>query len=158
MKDTGVYPISDVHAKADVQEKKETELDAIIRNIADIYQQMGLKRLKSPWLPPLPARLVRPEETKKKRQQPMFLLSDSPIIRKSSCKSLCSCRFSMRKTWRSTERPGLEKRPRSPLFCWRPPGGIHRIRCNFICSTSAAAACFLFENCTAPYRRLFSLG
>nr|WP_283163318.1 type VII secretion protein EssC [Sporolactobacillus mangiferae] len=60
VRDTGLYPISEIHANSKVQEKKETELEVIVQAIADLCQELGLKRLHSPWLEPLQARLVRP--------------------------------------------------------------------------------------------------
>ncbi|MDF2910018.1 MAG: essC [Sporolactobacillus laevolacticus] len=80
VRDTGLYPISEVHAKKAVQAKKETELEAVVQAIADLYQEMGLERLKSPWIAPLPVHLVRPAlaENLKKDDRFMIGLADHP--------------------------------------------------------------------------------
>ncbi|TGA99992.1 type VII secretion protein EssC [Sporolactobacillus shoreae] len=80
VRDTGLYPISEVHAKSKVEAKKETELDVIVQSIADLCDKMGIERLASPWLAPLPAHLVRPKASQedKKEDRIMIGLADHP--------------------------------------------------------------------------------
>lgn len=84
VKDTGLYPISEVHAKSQVQAKKETELDVVVRTIAGLYAEMGLKRLPSPWLAPLPVHLVRPEVVKTEGDLYAVGLADHPEAQKQT--------------------------------------------------------------------------
>ncbi|BBO00161.1 type VII secretion protein EssC [Sporolactobacillus terrae] len=74
VKDTGYYPISEVHANKEVQAKKQTELEAVVQAITALYRAMGLKRLRSPWLAPLPLHLVRPVAANRMKKQDQFLL------------------------------------------------------------------------------------
>jgi S-DNA-T family DNA segregation ATPase FtsK/SpoIIIE len=80
VRDTGFYPISEVHAKKEVQAKKETELEAVVDSIADLCHEMGLKRLRSPWIAPLPLHIVRPEAAKNTSKDDRFMigLADHP--------------------------------------------------------------------------------
>ncbi|MCO7127673.1 type VII secretion protein EssC [Sporolactobacillus shoreicorticis] len=76
VRDTGFYPISEVHAKKEVQAKKESELEAVVASIADLCQEMGVKRLRSPWIAPLPLHIVHTEAAKDDRF--MIGLADHP--------------------------------------------------------------------------------
>ncbi|WP_353949249.1 type VII secretion protein EssC [Sporolactobacillus sp. Y61] len=80
VRDTGLYPISEAHARTKAQEKKKTELEVIVQTIADLYHDMGLRRLPSPWLAPLPLHIVRPAATKEDEREDRFLigLADHP--------------------------------------------------------------------------------
>ncbi|GGL51995.1 type VII secretion protein EssC [Sporolactobacillus putidus] len=84
VKDTGLYPISEVHAKSQVQAKKETELDVVVRTIARLYAEMGLKRLPSPWIAPLPVHLVRPAALKEEGDFYAVGLADHPETQKQT--------------------------------------------------------------------------
>ncbi|MFX3616586.1 MAG: type VII secretion protein EssC [Sporolactobacillus sp.] len=72
VEDTGLYPISEAHAKKKVQAKKISELEQIVQTIADICQRNGVERLPSPWVAPLPIHQVRP--VAKEREKDAFLL------------------------------------------------------------------------------------
>ncbi|WP_332238748.1 type VII secretion protein EssC [Sporolactobacillus sp. KGMB 08714] len=84
VKDTGLYPISEVHAKSQVQAKKETELEAVVQAIAGLCAEMGLKRLPSPWLAPLPVHLVRPAALKEEGDLYAVGLADHPETQKQT--------------------------------------------------------------------------
>src|SRR5690625_3950631 len=60
--DLGLIPLSEVSAKESGGEKdKKTEIDAVVEEIVNIQHELQIPKLQSPWLPPLPERVVAPK-------------------------------------------------------------------------------------------------
>ncbi|MCM3491296.1 type VII secretion protein EssC [Alkalihalophilus marmarensis] len=60
--DLGLVQLSNVSAKVKrEQRKKQTEIEAIVSEIANVQSTMGIQKLQSPWLPPLASRLASEE-------------------------------------------------------------------------------------------------
>ncbi|MGX2958102.1 type VII secretion protein EssC [Peribacillus sp. JNUCC 23] len=57
--DLGLIPLSDVTASERKNKEVLTEIDMIVDKIEALQQSMGIKKLNSPWLPPLANRLSR---------------------------------------------------------------------------------------------------
>ncbi|MDR3364712.1 MAG: type VII secretion protein EssC [Clostridiales Family XIII bacterium] len=56
----GVLLNEDLSAAGEAQESKLTQLDAMVRHIAGLYEGLHIEAVEKPWLPPLPERLVSP--------------------------------------------------------------------------------------------------
>ncbi|UOQ94561.1 type VII secretion protein EssC [Halobacillus shinanisalinarum] len=77
--DLGLIRVSDVEAPTDQgQSRKLTEIEATVEQISEVQETMGLKKLASPWLPPLPARLFRQEDMKLEEGQFAVAFKDEP--------------------------------------------------------------------------------
>ncbi|RWZ54496.1 type VII secretion protein EssC [Halobacillus fulvus] len=59
--DLGLVRVSDVEIERDKKDQQQTEIEATVAEIASVQEDLGLKRLASPWLPPLSDRLYKPE-------------------------------------------------------------------------------------------------
>lgn len=56
--DLGLIPLSDVSAEDNRSEGKKTEIEAVVEEILHVQTQMNIEQLASPWLPPLPPRII----------------------------------------------------------------------------------------------------
>ncbi|MCA0171423.1 type VII secretion protein EssC [Bacillus sp. RAR_GA_16] len=75
--DLGLVPLSELSSSKESKKKKQSEIEIIVDKIVDVQQELGLKRLPSPWLPPLEKRLYRHDfESDKKKIT--FALLDEP--------------------------------------------------------------------------------
>jgi S-DNA-T family DNA segregation ATPase FtsK/SpoIIIE len=54
--DLGLIPLSEVAPEEKTTKERVTEIDAVTEEIAAVQERMGIKKLASPWLPPLPER------------------------------------------------------------------------------------------------------
>ncbi|MFC7373526.1 type VII secretion protein EssC [Fictibacillus iocasae] len=57
--DYGLIPLSDVTAVDGDKKETESEIDIVVDRIEELQQKMGIRKLNSPWLPPLDSRLVK---------------------------------------------------------------------------------------------------
>ncbi|WP_368505844.1 type VII secretion protein EssC [Alkalihalophilus sp. As8PL] len=77
--DLGLVQLSNVSAKVRrEQQKKQTEIEAIVAEIASTQEKMQINKLQSPWLPPLQSRLPRVEVSKKVEGEFLIGLKDEP--------------------------------------------------------------------------------
>ncbi|WP_079527510.1 type VII secretion protein EssC [Halobacillus hunanensis] len=77
--DLGLIRVSDVEAPTDQKPAhKLTEIEATVEQISNTQEVMGIRKLASPWLPPLPARLFREKETKLAEGQFAIAYKDEP--------------------------------------------------------------------------------
>ncbi|MCA0991967.1 type VII secretion protein EssC [Pseudalkalibacillus hwajinpoensis] len=75
--DLGLVPLSELSSSEESKKKKQSEIEVIVDKIVNVQQELGLRRLPSPWLPPLEKRLYRHDfESKKKKMT--FALLDEP--------------------------------------------------------------------------------
>ncbi|MFC7363868.1 MULTISPECIES: type VII secretion protein EssC [Bhargavaea] len=56
--DLGLEPLTGLSAVVKGKRSNMTEIDAVTASIASTADQLGIRRLRSPWLPPLPDRLA----------------------------------------------------------------------------------------------------
>ncbi|MDR7074429.1 type VII secretion protein EssC [Fictibacillus barbaricus] len=56
--DLGLVPLSGVSASDQNKKEAEAEIDVIVDRIEELQLKMGIKKLNSPWLPPLNNRLI----------------------------------------------------------------------------------------------------
>ncbi|MFD0051707.1 type VII secretion protein EssC [Actinomycetes bacterium NPDC127524] len=77
--DLGLIPISNVPAKSlgGGQEKK-TEIEAVVKEILAVQQELKIEKLSSPWLPPLEERIFKPENIDENEQLLPIGLMDEP--------------------------------------------------------------------------------
>ncbi|WP_282142496.1 type VII secretion protein EssC [Cytobacillus oceanisediminis] len=57
--DLGLVPLSDVNSRQGKKKGGKTEIEAVVEEIEAAQSSMGIKKLRSPWLPPLEGRLSR---------------------------------------------------------------------------------------------------
>lgn len=57
--DTGLIPLSDVDADQSAKKEVQTEISAVVEQIEQIQEEMGIDKLPSPWLPPLEERIPK---------------------------------------------------------------------------------------------------
>ena len=61
--DLGLVPLSEVSAEENEGKKdKKTEIDAVVEEIERVQHELNIEKLQSPWLPPLPERLVMSDD------------------------------------------------------------------------------------------------
>lgn len=77
--DLGLVPLSEVSVQEEkVRGKKITEIDAVVDEIIRSQHEMNIEKLNSPWLPPLPERIVLPEVEKQGEEKYSIALVDEP--------------------------------------------------------------------------------
>ncbi|MBS2970806.1 type VII secretion protein EssC [Metabacillus sp. KIGAM252] len=57
--DLGFVPLSDVSASIEKKRDVQTEIDVVVEKIAETQKKLNIKKLPSPWLPPLEERISR---------------------------------------------------------------------------------------------------
>ncbi|KIL49080.1 type VII secretion protein EssC [Jeotgalibacillus campisalis] len=75
--DLGLVPLSSISTEEEKPSSGITEIDAIVEEIARVQKKLKIKQLPSPWLPPLPAKLVLPSD---KQDALEFALVDEPEL------------------------------------------------------------------------------
>ncbi|WP_226527779.1 type VII secretion protein EssC [Metabacillus niabensis] len=77
--DLGLIPLSEVTVQDHKQKEVLSEIAVIVSKINELQEKLELKKLQSPWLPPLPARLypVKQKEPRDK-ESIMFARIDEP--------------------------------------------------------------------------------
>ncbi|MGD7044950.1 type VII secretion protein EssC [Jeotgalibacillus proteolyticus] len=75
--DLGLVPLSSISTEEEKTSSGITEIEAIVEEISRVQEKLKIKQLPSPWLPPLPARLVLPSE---KEDALEFALVDEPEL------------------------------------------------------------------------------
>ncbi len=76
--DLGLIPLSDVSTTRRKKKSGKTEIGAVVQEIISVQQNMGVKQLNSPWLPPLEARLSRKQYTEQEEGYIPLALMDEP--------------------------------------------------------------------------------
>ncbi|KGX91112.1 cell division protein FtsK [Pontibacillus halophilus JSM 076056 = DSM 19796] len=76
--DGGLVPLSEVSSGEARRSDSVSEIEAVVDRIQATEEQMGLKKLSSPWLPPLPNRLSRHDYHSPSQPQIPFALLDEP--------------------------------------------------------------------------------
>ncbi|PEX02099.1 type VII secretion protein EssC [Priestia megaterium] len=64
--DLGLIPLSDVSTQQTSSKQAEAEIDVVVQKIEKTQQELAIKKLNSPWLPPLKERLLRSEYKEKR--------------------------------------------------------------------------------------------
>lgn len=57
--DLGLIPLSDVSAQPTKKKQVQSEIEVIVDRIEEVQHELGIRKLNSPWLPPLEERLYR---------------------------------------------------------------------------------------------------
>ncbi|BAQ10911.1 yuka protein [Bacillus sp. OxB-1] len=60
--DLGLYPLSGIQTRPALNKTKITEIEVVTDRIVQTQQELGIRKLPSPWLPPLALRIDRPTE------------------------------------------------------------------------------------------------
>ncbi|MBP3039684.1 type VII secretion protein EssC [Bacillaceae bacterium Marseille-Q3522] len=76
--DLGLIPLSNVTANERKKSDSKTEIEAIVEKIEALQAEMGIKKLQSPWLPPLASRMTRYRYRSEKKYEINFALIDEP--------------------------------------------------------------------------------
>ncbi len=78
--DLGLVQISDVHDTAEHKQEKVSEINLVVQRILQVQEELQIKAVDSPWLPPLPNRLYRSDAMHKKNGEMIFPigLQDEP--------------------------------------------------------------------------------
>ncbi|GKV55015.1 ESX secretion system protein YukB [Sporosarcina sp. NCCP-2222] len=58
--DLGLYPLSGIRTRSDKGKAKITEIEVVTEKIVSAQHDMGIRKLRSPWLPPLAMRIEKP--------------------------------------------------------------------------------------------------
>src|SRR5690625_3727848 len=75
--DLGLIPLSDVTAEDSGSKGKKTEIEAVVEEILRIQTSMNIEQLNSPWLPPLPHRiLAEAEDGRKPHHYPLGVIDE----------------------------------------------------------------------------------
>ncbi|WP_026693088.1 type VII secretion protein EssC [Peribacillus kribbensis] len=82
--DLGLMQISDISTRSsESQRQKLTEIDAVVNRIISVQERLEIKKLPSPWLPPLEGRIARPAG-RENRNGFLFGVKDEPEKQKQS--------------------------------------------------------------------------
>ncbi|MBD1379771.1 type VII secretion protein EssC [Metabacillus arenae] len=76
--DLGLVPLSDISAETGHKKDVESEIEVVVNKIEEIQQTMGIKKLNSPWLPPLASRMSRFTYTTENDHEILLGLIDEP--------------------------------------------------------------------------------
>lgn len=60
--DLGLIPLSEVSTEESGARHKKTEIDAVVEEISKVQEELQIRKLQSPWLPPLPQRITKTED------------------------------------------------------------------------------------------------
>ncbi|MFS0576294.1 type VII secretion protein EssC [Sporosarcina sp. 179-K 3D1 HS] len=60
--DLGLYPLSGIQTRSDRNKSKITEIEVVTDRIVQTQEELGIRKLSSPWLPPLALRIERKAE------------------------------------------------------------------------------------------------
>ncbi|WP_301107148.1 type VII secretion protein EssC [Sporosarcina sp.] len=76
--DLGLYPLSGIETSPNKKKSKMTEIEAVANLIVQTQQRLEVVKLPSPWLPPLPMRIVRDDHQNASPLQVPIGLIDEP--------------------------------------------------------------------------------
>ena len=76
--DLGLIPLSNVTTHDRKKKGRKTEIEAIVEKIEALQVEMGIKKLNSPWLPPLAQRLSRKSYQSSEKHEINFAMIDEP--------------------------------------------------------------------------------
>lgn len=76
--DLGLVPLSGLSSDSKKKKDAEAEIDVIVDRIEELQKEMGIKKLNSPWLPPLNNRLIHKIEFEEKDSDIYLGLVDEP--------------------------------------------------------------------------------
>ncbi|MCA1061061.1 type VII secretion protein EssC [Rossellomorea aquimaris] len=76
--DLGLIPLSEVSANPRSQKEMISEIDAVVDCIESLQNQMDLKRLSSPWLPPLANRMYKTGHVQTEANKILLSMVDEP--------------------------------------------------------------------------------
>lgn len=77
--DLGLIPLSDVSSSQEQKKKTvKSEIEVIVDHVEETQQQLNIRKLKSPWLPPLAERLSRYDHVSQKDGEFYFAMIDEP--------------------------------------------------------------------------------
>jgi len=76
--DLGLVPLSDVSARNRKKTGGKTEIEVVVEEIEATQTEMGIKKLRSPWLPPLKSRLSRKLHRSDQRNEIYLGMVDEP--------------------------------------------------------------------------------
>ena len=82
--DLGFVPLSEVATEDDTRKSKETEIDVVVEEIAKVTDELQIKKVPSPWLPPLPNRIIAKEDKTNQPNQFMIALTDEPELQQQN--------------------------------------------------------------------------
>ncbi|MGM8364438.1 type VII secretion protein EssC [Virgibacillus sp. W0181] len=82
--DLGLQPLSDVATKESTIYEKKTEIEAVVDEIVQQQEALMIKKLSSPWLPPLPNRLIFPQDANRNEKQFSIAMIDEPEQQRQS--------------------------------------------------------------------------
>lgn len=76
--DLGLVPLSDISSNESEKKDAEAEIDVIVDRIGELQEKMGIKKLNSPWLPPLSSRLFKQQYQEESEHEVYLGLVDEP--------------------------------------------------------------------------------
>lgn len=76
--DLGFIPLSNVTTHDRKKKGKKTEIEVIVEKIEALQVEMGIKKLNSPWLPPLASRISRKSHQSTHKHEINFAMIDEP--------------------------------------------------------------------------------
>ncbi|MFC0190215.1 type VII secretion protein EssC [Fictibacillus aquaticus] len=76
--DYGLIPLSDVTANDGDKKETEAEIDVVVDKIEELQQKMGIRKLNSPWLPPLDSRLSKTSSEDERSNEIYLGMIDEP--------------------------------------------------------------------------------
>ncbi|TCP31206.1 S-DNA-T family DNA segregation ATPase FtsK/SpoIIIE [Scopulibacillus darangshiensis] len=76
--DLGLIPLSDVSGQEHQKKDENTEIDMIVDKIEELQQTLNIKKLNSPWLPPLEQRIARSAYVSESEGEFYIGLTDEP--------------------------------------------------------------------------------
>ncbi|WP_282033614.1 type VII secretion protein EssC [Metabacillus indicus] len=76
--DLGLQPLSNLQSAEQSKKDSESEIEVIVDKIEALQHQMGIKKLRSPWLPPLEARISRHQYGAEDQHEIFIGLVDEP--------------------------------------------------------------------------------
>ncbi|MGG3571300.1 type VII secretion protein EssC [Bacillus gobiensis] len=82
--DTGLIPLSGVTAESQAQKNSQIEIEAVTEEIERVQEELGIKRLPSPWLPPLEERIAKMLYKSNKKEVFHIAYVDEPDLQKQA--------------------------------------------------------------------------
>lgn len=82
--DLGLIPLSEVTTEESNQSLSKTEIEVVTNEIVKVSEQLKIKKVPSPWLPPLPERMVHVKNNNVDGDQNRFLIAvtDEPELQR----------------------------------------------------------------------------
>ncbi|MGD7007056.1 type VII secretion protein EssC [Metabacillus sp. 84] len=76
--DLGFVPLSDLSGTAEKKRDAQTEIEVVVGKIEETQKKLGIKKLASPWLPPLEERLSRIAYMSERQNEVVMGMIDEP--------------------------------------------------------------------------------